>query len=203
MIKKLTYIELEYSDKDLDYIDYLVNELESKSKEIVKFFEVDNVNTKIKLYSKLEDFRNEYKNMFKREPKEWVCGFAFDNKVLTLSLDELRKTYNHENNTKEDLLKLILHEFTHSVHYKRMDGKPVLWFTEGLATYLSNQYPNTNKIEVSLEEIVNGSCSYTNYRVLVKYIIENYDKEYINKLIDNREFLLEETEKIYKEALSK
>ena len=203
MKKELDYLIIYYSDKDKVYIDYIVDKINNKSKEIVDFFDVKvPIKSEVKLYDDLDKFRKDYKIITKKDPKDWVCGLSYDNKINSLTLEELKKTYNHENNTIEDLYKLILHEFVHSINNIRCNNSEI-WLKEGLATYLSGQYPNSNEIKVSYEEIINGTCSYTDYRALVKYIIENYDHDYILKLIDDNKFLLTESKRLYEEALYK
>lgn len=200
MKKELDYLIINYSDKDKDYIDYILNKINDKSKEIVKFFDVKvPIKSEIRLYDDLDIFRNNYKKITKKEPEDWICGLSFDNKINTLSLEELRKTYNHEKNTIEDLYKLILHEFIHSIHNIRSNNSEI-WLKEGLATYLSGQYNNSYEIKVSYDDLINKKCSYTNYGALVKYIIENYDHDYILRLIDDNDFLLSESKRLYEGA---
>ena len=60
-----------------------------------------------------------YNEVYKRIPENWVCGFAYNNKYIeTLSLSEYRKTKSHENVNIDNLCRLILHEFIHSVILK-------------------------------------------------------------------------------------
>lgn len=56
------------------------------------------------------------------------------------------------------------------------------------------------ELNASLEEIKNGTCSYTNYYALLLFILNVYGREYILKLIPDEEFLLSETNRLYEEA---
>lgn len=38
MIKNLKYMNIEYTDSDIEYIDYLSNEINNKFEDIVNFF---------------------------------------------------------------------------------------------------------------------------------------------------------------------
>ena len=205
MIKNLKYINIEYTDNDLEYIDYICYEIERKTEEIVNFFEINDFNEKvnIKLFDGIDNFRNFYKETFKRDAKDYICGFSKNNNVYTLSLDEYKKCYSHENSTIEDLIKLILHEFTHSVHSKRNSNMNVIWLNEGAATYLSDQHKDIKKIKGTLDDLINGKCTYSDYKLMFEYALNTYGSEYILNLIDNEELANKETEKIYKEAIIK
>ena len=203
MIKELKYMIIEYSDKDLDYIDDICKIIDSKSKEIVEFFEIDQLDNKVKvkLFSDIVEFRNFHNQVFNKEPKNWVCGFALDNSVYTLSLSEYKKCFSHENATILDLIRLVLHEFTHVVHSKRNDNLECKWLREGLATYLSGQYEDANEIKCTYDELLNG-CSYTNYKAMFEYVLNTYGKEYILKLIDHEELLNRDSKRLFEEAVS-
>ena len=201
MKKELEYIDIEYTENDLEYIDEICNEIDKKTDEIVKFFEIKEFNekTNVKLFGSLDEFRNFYKETYHREPKDWVCGFAKDNNVYTLSLSEYRKCLSHENSIIEDLERLMLHEFTHSVHLKRHNNITVKWISEGAATYLSGQYKDKKEITCTYEELINNA-PYHNYKVMFEYVLNTYGKDYILKLIDNEELLRKETKRLFEEA---
>lgn len=63
--KELNYIEIEYTEKDLEYIDELVEFLENASEEIVGFLKLKKFGkkAKIKLFSSLEAFRDKVKSI--------------------------------------------------------------------------------------------------------------------------------------------
>ena len=201
MIKNLKYMNIEYTDNDLEYIDYICEEIDKKSEDIIKFFELKEYKEKVdvKLFENIEEFRKFYKETFKREPKDYVCGFSKNNNVYTLSLSEYRKCSSHEKAELKDLISLILHEFTHSVHFKRNNNMPCIWLNEGAATYLSNQYNDKKEIICTLDDLING-CPYYNYKLMFEYVLNTYGKEYILKLIDNEELLDNETRKLFEEA---
>lgn len=203
MIKELKYMVIEYSDKDLDYIDDICKIIDSKSKEIVDFFEISKLDNKVKvkLFSDIVEFRNFHNQVFNKEPKNWVCGFALDNSVYTLSLSEYKKCYSHENATISDLIKLILHEFTHAIHIMRNKKCKYQWLGDGLATYLSGQYEDANEIKCTYDELLN-CCSYANYKLMFKYVLNTYGKEYILKLIDDGELLNKDSKRLFEEAVS-
>lgn len=203
MIKNLKYINIEYTDNDLEYIDYICDEIEKKTEDIVNFFELNEFGEKvnIKIFDDIDNFRNFYNKTFKREPKDYICGFSKGNNVYTLSISEYIKCYSHENSSIEDLIKLILHEFTHSIHFKRHSNMNVIWLNEGAATYLSGQHKDVKEIKGTLDDLLNGKCSYSDYKLMFEYIFNTYGKEYILKLIDSEELLNKETKRLFNEAL--
>ncbi len=201
MIKHLKYMDIEYTDSDLEYIDFISKIIDENSEKIVNFFELDNYDEKtyVKLFSSLEEFKKYYKEVHGKEPRDWVCGFAINKNVYTLTLNEYRKTRTHENHNVNALIKLILHEFTHSVHMRRHSNITFRWISEGAATYLSGQYEDSNKINCTYEEIINY-CAYSNYRFMFDYVLKKYGKEYILKLIDDEQLLEQETKRLFEET---
>lgn len=151
MIKELKYMTIQYTNNDLDYINLLIDKLNKISEEIINFFNIKQFGNKIYvvLNDSLDTFQKKYIQAgYYLEadgvvPK-WSCGFAKGSIVETLCLKEYKKTKSHENDTVDDLLYLILHEFTHSCHNK-VNKNTVLkyaWLSKGLATTISHQYDN-------------------------------------------------------------
>lgn len=209
-IKKGKYFELEYTEKDEEYIDELFEYIEKESKYIVSFFDIDNFDNivYIKLFDNLNTFRKECSKVKGGiEVPLWLCGLSFRrngiNYIYSLCLEEYRKTDNHNNCTLENLKRLIIHEFVHACHRKYTNIKLPVWLGDGLATYLSHQYDNNNFIfNASLDEVINGGTSYTNYYIMFSYVLNNYGKDYILSLLKDEEYLKKETVKLYDEASS-
>ncbi len=202
MIRNLKYMDIEYTSSDLEYIDFISKIIDDNCEKIVNFFELDKYDNKthVKLFDKLEEFRKYYKEVHNEEPKDWVCGFARNKDVYTLTLNEYKKTRTHENNNLNALIKLILHEFTHAVHERRHENILVRkWLAEGAATYLSGQHKDSNYINCTYEQLLEHT-SYPNYRAMFAYVLENYGHDYILKLMDDEELLVNETERLFEEA---
>lgn len=203
MKRELKYIILEYSKDDLQYIDDLCYYIDNNSDEIVSFFDITNFveRVNVKLWDDLDEFRKFYKKTFKKDAKSMVCGFAMNNTIDTLSFNELRKTYNHENSNLDDLKKLVIHEFIHTCHGKIGNMHNMIWLTEGLATTLSHQYDNCDKkFDISLEQLLNEKVSYIYYYTMFSYVLDEYGKNYILKLIKDLDYLKKETPKLYEEV---
>ena len=130
MKKELKFINLDYSDNDIKYINNLCNKIDIFSNEVVDFFEIKNFGEKvnIKLWNNLEEFRLFHKELFhKKELSTYVVGFSCKDGIHTLSLSEYQKAKTNKNVTLEDLEKLIIHEFVHSVHRKLNCNQFVIW----------------------------------------------------------------------------
>lgn len=207
-IKKIKSFELEYTEKDKEYINSLCSYIELHSEEILLFFDFDTFeeSVNIKLFDDLETFREACSEIWKDKiiPK-WLCGVSFRNNgkdyIYTLSLDEYKKTDGHNNCTLENLKRLIIHEFVHTCHGKYSNIKLPIWLGEGLATFLSHQYDGIElSFDASLEQIINGGTNYINYYTMFYHTLNNYGKNYILKLLRNENFLEKETTKLYDEV---
>ena len=76
-----------------------------------------------------------------------------------------------------------------------------MWFTEGLAMYLSNQFKYEKlSINASLEDIMTYNAKYVNYVTLFIYVLENYGLDYIKELIKDEEKQIDILPAIYEEA---
>lgn len=155
----------------------------------------------IKIWDNLEDYRNCFsKKLFKKIP-DWEVARATINKneycIDLMSLKERIKCKGHENDNLENLLKVIIHEFVHICHmtFNNYNGT-MIWLGEGLATNLSNQFKKM-EINCSLEDIIYGNAKYINYYSMVKYLLDNYSKEYILMLSKNKKLLENITNDIY------
>lgn len=62
MQKVLKYLIINYSEKDLEYIDAMIDKIETISQEIMDFFELKKIQNKIEvnLNSKLDIFKKKY-----------------------------------------------------------------------------------------------------------------------------------------------
>lgn len=204
MTKDLKYIKLEYNDCDLDYINNLFVDLDLHCEEIVDTFKLDNFGEKanVKIFDELDKFRDYLKGIRKREIEDWVCGNTSMNDVQVLSLNELRKLKNRENNTYEDLLKLIVHEFVHTIQNKKYNNRCALWISEGMACYFAGQHSDSKNVNCTVEELINGGCKYSNYKLLFEYAYNKYGMDYIEELIKDKEYAYGETKKLFDEVVN-
>ena len=213
MKQEFDMFEIEYTESDLEYIDDLIKYFKNNYKNIMNFFHLKEFSKKVKI--KFWDSKEEYINYFNKLYKEkgynktvqeWETARSFPEeclKIFLISYKESLKCKGHSKDTLNDLFKVIVHEFVHACQFEyNHHTESLTWFLEALATNLSHQYeeyPLT--LNVDLERIINGQVSYTNYRTMGKYLLDNYPKEYILELAKNRELLLKDTKKIYEETL--
>ena len=207
-MKKITfvYFEIEYSKKDTEEIQLIANKLKDKYLDIMHFFNLERLERKV--FIKLWDNLNEYRNFFNERMKEynkkvpeWEVGRSISNfeecRIDLLNLEETKKCRGHQNDTIDSLIKVCIHEFVHTCHYAYNGNKDSMtWFCEALATNLSNQYENLY-FNCSLNDILDGKANYINYYSMGKYLIDNCDKNYILELAKNKELLEKDTADIY------
>lgn len=102
----------------------------------------------------------------------------------------------------------IVHQCHHvyNTDYKNATWiKQTIWFSEGLATNISNQNYNIQDLnECDFDKLKNdfrhykGSYSYA--YTIVNYVLNNYSDEEIERLYKNLNYVRENADKIFKEA---
>ena len=174
----------------------------------MNFFNLKQINKPvvIKFWDDIEVYRihfNELMKPYNMTVSPWEIGRSTNNKktnrIDLLCLEERRKSYSHQNDDIDSMIKVVIHEFVHTCHYfynNNMDE--IIWLTEAFATNLSNQYTKEEvTFDCSLEDILNSKVFYYNYYAMGKYLIDNCDREYILRLAKDNEFLKKETPSIY------
>jgi hypothetical protein len=213
MKKELNNMIINYTAKDLNYIEEMSKIIESSSKEITNFFGIEKIEPKIEiyLYDSLDKFRKKYIELGYNLENDgtvplWVSGFAYNEvEAHTLCLEEYRKTRSHENDDVSDLEQLILHEFVHGCYNYFIGNKNnynhIAWLSEGLATTLSHQYDKKDFVfTASLDEMENGCQNYSNYHLMFSYVLNKYGKDYILNLINDNDVAVQITPKLYEET---
>ena len=198
---KFIFDKLEVSTCD-DIIKYF----KSNYLKVMKFFNLQKLEKPliIKIYNNYEKFKKQCaidNNISTSDIPFYAIGYAKDEKedsisyINELSLSETKKIDYFKDKTLDSFNRGLIHEFVHICHFQMCDynfnGEE--WISEGIATYLANQYEN-QKFTASLEEIKNHkTVEYHNYRALFDIIIDNYSHEevidilkgnYSNKLLD-------------------
>ncbi len=201
MTKESKYFIVNYNESDQDYIDKMLVDIDKEALRIMSFFDIHEINEKFKinLIPTKKEFSNLIKELFNFNDNEYDIGFVKDRIMYCLSYKDYKSTY-YSFYGYDDFIKTIIHEFVHSCHQLKTNNKSSKrYINEGLASYLSNQYDNeVSEINVTLEDLINDKyINYDNYYLLMKHIFENYDQEYIDKLIYDKEFASNELEKIF------
>lgn len=211
MKKKFKYMNLEYTEKDYEYIDRLISHIDHNCKSIVDFFQITNFgeSVSVKLFDNLETFRSECSKIKNDHTVPlWLCGLSFYKNgkcyIYTLCLQEYKKTQYHYNDSLVELELLIMHEFVHACHQKYTKNRTLpVWMSEGLATTLSHQYDNIkSNFDATLDQIIYGGTDYKNYYLMFSYVLNNYGRNYILNLLKSKDKLQAQTSILYEETQS-
>ena len=195
-IIKNVYVDENYFTSD--QLNFIKNQILS----IMNFFDIKEINkpTYIKIFNDRNQFKKEIFSISKLdELPDWSVGMAINerkydkNYILELSLEEQKKIKYHKDKTMDDFIKTIVHEFVHICHteYTNYNYPEDTWISEGIATYLSNQYSDANYTKEFEEIFSENVVPYENYRKVFNYIFENYSKEDILKLLNNDNYIKE------------
>lgn len=207
MKKRFCIFEIEYTKSSNEYINVLIKELEEKYLSIMKFFNLQKLEhlVYIKIWDNLKDYRDYFFKKNNKEIPNWEVARATINKnesrIDLLCLSERIKCVGHQEDNLDSLLKVIVHEFVHICHMTFNNyNDTMIWLGEGLATNLSNQFTKM-EINCSLKDIIEGNAKYINYYSMVKYLLDNYSKNYILTLSKNKNLLESITNNVYYKTL--
>ena len=205
---KLSFGELiiKNSNRQIDYINDLLENIEKRFNNLLSFFNLEKSNMPIHivLWDNLEDFRNNERSKARKNIPNWMCGTtSIKNNchlINSLTLEELRKCESHEKATLQSLENLIIHELTHCVtkcfiptQYKETKR----WLKEALATSLSNQ-SHTIRFDKSIDNLYDDDfVDYGAFHAIGNYLLGKTPKEYIHQLLENSIFLENEIPNIY------
>lgn len=191
--------EIYYTSCDKEYIDEVINALTSSLDEYLAFFNLSSLKSKIKIkfYDELADFKDYYENTRNHPYKKGIVGSARDNEIHMLSLKERLK--ERPNDTFAIFLMGLKHELVHICHIAYKGNSKGTWFAEGLATNLGSPRYECTLEGCTLEELLNKP-KYKYCYTLTKYMLDNYSHDVILRYASNDDLILEDTEKILKEA---
>ena len=194
---------LNYTEKDKDYIEDFMNYLNDNSKRIMDFFNLEKLSKKItiNLIEKKEEIDNIFTSMHNMPAFDFLIGFAKDSQIYYISFNELNNVPKHQTDTYDYYKKTIIHEFVHSCNHEFSS----LWIRclcEGLAVYLSEQQDkNDNGFNITKDKLFNGRVNYRQSFLFVKYIIENYDHDFVLNLYKSGKFAKENLDRLYDETV--
>lgn len=206
------YAKYTYNEEDKDLIKGLDEYINKDAEDIYSFFDPTLERKKAEIH--IIPTKEEYDNIVKKRrnvdivPK-WDIGNTGEGIITFVSLNDYNNTEHacilkDYNKAIDDYNKTIVHEYVHfvSILYKKKNniGKSLKYLDEGIAQYLSHQRDNLKRdFHYSLEDILESKSCYMGYYLMVKYILDNYGKEYYLKLLSDNDYALEETKKIYKQ----
>ncbi len=206
-------IVIEYTEKDEEYIQDLINLLKTEIPNVNAFFglkSLDNTLT-IKIWDSIEDYRN-FANSWMATPS-WSVGFAQERKdgykVHLLTYSERLKAESHSNDSIEQLTKTALHEYVHNAcncfrkRHPDFDWKySPTWLNEGIALNLAKQSYSFG-LNCTLSDLIEDKhVKYSNYYTLVNYLLKSQPREFLMSLLINSDLAKQETPTIYNETLN-
>jgi hypothetical protein len=166
--------------------DYVIKaqkrlKLFSEKNNWIKHIENSFANT-FEIYDDKKEFDKRLKQIFKIkdcvEIPDTYCAFL-ENKILVAVNPELYEKVFPEGIEEDSYEKLLCHEMAHQFHIRILDGNenamgPV-WFYEGFAIYVSNQFSNivSNIKENEILEIINNKerGSYRKYSEVIRHVL--------------------------------
>ena len=190
-------IEIIYNKCDKEYINEIIEFINSYYKTIMNFFCITKMDKMviIKLWDNSELFRDELKKITGQDVPFWATGSSKNDKndkysrIDYLSLNEVKEIEYHKNETIDDLKKGILHEFVHICHSQscNYDYPKEYFLNEGVATYLAHQYDNCI-LSVPIETVLDDTeyVEYENYRYVFNILLQVYNHQEILEILNNK-----------------
>jgi len=139
--------------------------------------------------------REEFDKYLGEKTENWVIAHSFENKFIIFSPEKIEEHTNHK---KSEFLQIICHETCH-ILLQRMNPKFSFWMFEGIALNVANQIKKGEVKKENLEYFIN-ECLFKNLSyekfishrgylisyLLMKYFLDNYDKETVIALMKIR-----------------
>ena len=200
MFKETRSFVIHYDDNE-NLITKLSNTLEDKLTTILSFFEIEKLNKKIiiKIISNKNEFDDIFYKVHNFKPDLNAMGFYHNGEIIYLSYNELAST-NHKNDSYESYINILIHECVHFVHgIITNDKMSIRCLNEGIAIYLGKQYDEIDytKFNCKTEDLINQkNIDYYNYYLLMCFLIDNYEKKYVLKLLRESKYAYHELRKI-------
>lgn len=195
------YYDIYYTTSDEDYIEEVINTLNTSLGEYLTFFNLDKLDQKvsIKFYDDIEEFKKYYESVRNQPHKSGHVGITRNNEIHMLSLTERLKERPQDN--FDIFLMGVKHELVHICHIAYKGNNKGSWLAEGLATYLgSPRYEET--LEGCTIEDLQTRSKYKYCYTLTKYLIEHYSHEKVLEYAYDDNLLSRDTGKLLDEAKS-
>lgn len=210
MIRELENFTIR-SEQELEYFDETADYIAENEKRILKFFKLDKLPQKVDIQIVNYEQFKAYCASVGKKLHNFTRGFAIFNdneKVIKmLNIEDQRKYTVHKAANVDEFKTTTLHEIVHECHSFVCEDRSadIVWFREGLASNLSNQ--NWKVIDLSKcdfgkikENLYNYKSGYNCAHTLVKYVIENYTEDEVERLYSNSNYLRERADLIFEEA---
>ncbi len=198
------------SDIRLNYFNDIINCIIENEKRILDFFKLEKLPKKVNiLILSYEPFKSFIISKY-GEILSYVSGDSDSstNTIRILNIDDQIKYTTHADANIDKIKGTILHEIVHQCHHVyHNDYNQITWFAEGLATNISNQKYELQKLdECDFLKLKNDFRHYKGgYKfsyTIVNYILKNYTNKEITKLYSDPNYLREKSDIIFEEAKS-
>lgn len=196
------------SDIQLEYFEEVVSHIIENERRILDFFKLEKLPNKIKIsILSYEPFKEIIVSKY-GEILSYMRGNSnsVTNTIIVLNVEDQIKYTTHKDADIKSLKDTVLHEIVHQCHHVyHNDRRQIIWFSEGLATNLSNQnYKIRNLNECDFYKLKTDFRHYKgNYPyayTIVNYILNNYSNEEIERLYKDPNYVRERASKIFEEA---
>ncbi len=199
------------SDIQLNYFDDVVDYIAKNERKILDFFKLEKLPNKVKiLILSYEPFKEFIISKY-GEILSYICGDSNSSThtIRILNVDDQIKYTTHKDADVKKIQDTALHEIVHQCHHIYITDytgyKQTTWFSEGLATNLSNQkYELQDLNQCNFDELKTDFRHYKgSYRyayTIVNYILNNYSDEEIERLYKNPAYVRETANRIFEEA---
>ena len=196
------------SNKQIPYINEVLEYLNEQIPTILEFFRIKNLPVKKEIIIWTDI--NEYKKHIEQftDYKDWMCADTFDGNINMLSIEECHKTKSHEFTDVKHFKTTIAHEFVHICHQevqKAKEGFNDSWYWEALATNLGNpEQFDLSTINTTSDELINNfndiKYAYGIAFTIGKYMLSTYDHETILNYVRNPQTLIHDTPRLIEET---
>ena len=174
---------LEFSENDKALAEQVANVLDTKYREIMKWFELESLpkKTVIKIYDDREEYKKHIIPWLEKNGErwqDWMKADTYDGNINMLHIEKCREVDDHSDMDMQDFLTTPIHEFVHICHRAVLEDDFDTWFMEGLATQLAKQdyYPVSN-IPYTAEQIL-GEFDELNHSYQIAYALMGYMLEH-------------------------
>ena len=194
------------SDENYEYFDEVIDHILANEERLMNFFEISSLPQKITIL--IQNYENFSEFFIKKYGyiQDYVRGNsdAITKTIKMLNIEDQVKYTTHKNANLEQFKGTTLHEIVHQLQ-NVLNPKSCIWFSEALATNLSNQ---TQWSLISLDDCDFGELQknfnrtalphkYGYAYVLGRYILGNYPHEEILKFCSDPEYLIEKSNDIF------
>lgn len=198
------------SDIRLNYFNDIINCIIDNEKRILDFFKLEKLPKKVNvLILSYEPFKNFIISKY-GEILSYVSGDSdsLTNTIRILNISDQIKYTTHTDANIDKIKGTILHEIVHQCHHVyHNDYNQITWFAEGLATNISNQKYELQKLDEC--DFLKLKKDFRHYKdgykfsyTIVNYILKNYTNKEITKLYSNPNYLRGKSDNIFEEAKS-